>query len=105
MDVENRQILKAAIRAREQLAVLNTSCRLIPNPEIVTTTIPLREAKASTEIENIVTTNDELFRASQGIDSTPTPESKEALRYSTALHEGRKSLLERPLSVSTATDA
>lgn len=104
VDVENRQILKAAIRAREQLAVLNTSCRLIPNPEIVTTTIPLREAKASTEIENIVTTNDELFRASQGIDSTPTPESKEALRYNTALHEGRKSLLERPLSVRTATD-
>ncbi|MGO3482385.1 Fic/DOC family N-terminal domain-containing protein, partial [Corynebacterium variabile] len=80
VDVENRQILKAAIRTREQLAVLNTSCRLIPNPEILTTTIPLREAKASTEIENIVTTNDELFRASQGIDSTPTPESKEALR-------------------------
>lgn len=103
-DVENRAILKAVIRAREQLAVLDTSCRLIPNPEIITSTIPLREAKASTEIENIVTTNDELFRADHGIDSAPTPEAKEALRYNTALHEGRKSLLTRPLSARTAID-
>lgn len=104
VDVENRIILKAVIQAREQLAVLNTSCRLIPNPDIVTTTIPLREAKASSEIENIVTTNDELFRANHGIDTAPTPEAKEALRYNTALHEGRKSLMDRPLSVRTAVD-
>ncbi|MCJ7857487.1 Fic family protein [Corynebacterium kalidii] len=103
-EIETRRVLKAAIRAREQLATLNTACRLIPNPTIITSTIPLREAKASTEIENIVTTNDELFRASQGIDTAPTAEAKETLRYNEALHLGNRSLTERPLSVRTAID-
>lgn len=51
------------IDARSQLASLDKACELIPNPQIITTTIPLREAQASSKIENIVTTNDELFRA------------------------------------------
>lgn len=103
-EIETREVLKAAIRAREQLATLNTACRLIPNPAIITSTIPLREAKASSEIENIVTTNDELFRASRGIDSSPAPEAKEALRYNHALHLGHRALSDRPLSVQTAVD-
>ncbi|MEL6051808.1 Fic/DOC family N-terminal domain-containing protein [Corynebacterium rouxii] len=61
--VETVPVLKAIIAAKEKLAELRTACQLIPKPEILTSTIPLREARASTEIENIVTTNDELFRA------------------------------------------
>ncbi|WP_293768097.1 Fic family protein [uncultured Corynebacterium sp.] len=101
-EVETRAVLKATIAAREKLAELRTACQLIPNPDIITSTIPLREARASSEIENIVTTNDELFRAAHHIDAEPTAATKEALRYSFALREGVRSLKDRPLSVKTA---
>ena len=101
-EVETRAVLKATIAAREKLAELRTACQLIPNPDIITSTIPLREARASSEIENIVTTNDELFRAAHHIDAEPTPATKEALRYSFALREGVRSLEDRPLSIKTA---
>lgn len=102
--VESVLVLKAVIRAREQLAALDTACRLIPNPHIITSTIPLREAQASSEIENIVTTNDELFRAAWEVDSNPSPATKEALRYSSALHHGFEQLASRPVSVKTAVE-
>lgn len=101
-DVETRRVLKAVIAAREQLGMLNTACRLIPNPGIITSTIPLREAQASSEIENIVTTNDELFRAAWKVDVAPSPETKEALRYNKALHTAVASLNDRPVSEQTA---
>ncbi|WP_454973123.1 Fic family protein [Corynebacterium propinquum] len=99
--VETVPVLKAIIAAKEKLAELRTACQLIPNPEILTSTIPLREARASTEIENIVTTNDELFRAAWNVDAEPTPATKEALRYNAALHAGLESIGERPLSAKT----
>ena len=100
--VETVPVLKAIIDAKEKLAELRTACQLIPNPEIITSTIPLREARASSEIENIVTTNDELFRAAWHVDAEPTPATKEALRYNAALHAGLSSLSQRPLSEKTA---
>ncbi|GAB3078694.1 Fic family protein [Corynebacterium aquatimens] len=81
-------MLKAVVNASRELAALNMACELIPNPDVITSTIPLREAQASTEIENIVTTNDELFRANWQIDAEPSPAAKEALRYSLALRRG-----------------
>ncbi|WP_455005934.1 Fic family protein [Corynebacterium propinquum] len=99
--VETVPVLKAIIAAKEKLAELRTACQLIPNPEILTSTIPLREARASTEIENIVTTNDELFRAAWNVDAEPTPATKEALRYNAALHAGLESISQRPLSAKT----
>lgn len=99
--VETVPVLKAIIAAKEKLAELRTACQLIPNPEILTSTIPLREARASTEIENIVTTNDELFRAAWNVDAEPTPATKEALRYNAALHAGLESIGQRPLSAKT----
>ncbi|WP_156226631.1 Fic family protein [Corynebacterium comes] len=103
-DVETTAVLKAVIKAREQLAALDTACRLIPNPHIITSTIPLREAQASTEIENIVTTNDELFRAAWSVDTDPSPATKEALRYREALRNGVTHLDDRPVSVKTAEE-
>lgn len=101
-DLETVRVLKAVIAAREQLATLNTACRLMPNPGIITSTIPLREAQASSEIENIVTTNDELFRAAWRVDVAPSPETKEALRYNGALHAAVASLDDRPISEQMA---
>jgi len=64
--------------------------------------IPLLEAQASSEIENIVTTSDALFRAADKSESTTDPATKEALRYRTALREGFESVRQRPLATATA---
>lgn len=103
-ELETARVLKAVIEARSELAALNTACRLIPNPEIITSTIPLREAQASTEIENIVTTNDELFRAEWSVDPEPSPATKEALRYRDALRQGVDMLQNRPVSEKVAVE-
>ena len=103
-ELETARVLKAVIEARSELAALNTACRLIPNPEIITSTIPLREAQASNEIENIVTTNDELFRAEWSVDLEPSPATKEALRYRDALRQGVEALTHRPVSEKVAVE-
>ena len=102
VEVETRPVLKACIDARAALAALQSSGRLIPNQAALINTIPLLEAQASSEIENIVTTSDALFRYSQIEDQATDPATKEALRYRSALHQGYLSLQRRPVSTSTA---
>lgn len=102
--VETVRVLKAVIDAQSAISALNMACSLIPNPAIITSTIPLREAQASTEIENIVTTNDELFRAAWRADATPTPATKEALRYNDALHFAVSGLGTLPVSEKLAKE-
>jgi Fic family protein len=64
-------------------------------------TLPLLEARSSSEIENIVTTADKLFRHLQA-DASADPATREALRYRRALLEGVKTLKTRPLTTRTA---
>jgi Fic family protein len=58
-------VLKACIEARAAVAELKQAGRLLPNQDVLINTIPLLEAQASSEIENIVTTTDQLFRYAQ----------------------------------------
>ncbi|CAM2879135.1 Fic family protein [Skermania piniformis] len=100
IDLEPRQVLKATIDARIALATLAQAGRLLPNPNILTHAVPLLEAQASSEIENIVTTADALFRhADSGGGDQAT---KEALRYRSALFTGVESIKNRPLTAATA---
>lgn len=101
-DIESKTILKGCIGARAALAELRVSGQLIPNQAVLINSIPLLEAQASSEIENIVTTTDLLFRYANESGNHADPETKEALRYRTALGEGFKTLAERPVSTSTA---
>jgi Fic family protein len=78
------------------------AARLIPNPDILLNAIPLLEAQASSDIENIVTTTDRLFRLANDPASRADPATREALRYRAAVYEGFGSLRRKPLSVSTA---
>lgn len=104
-DLESRAILKACIGARAALAELKAASGLVPNPAVLINTIPMLEAQASSEIENIVTTADRLFRFAQDDDAAQAdPATKEALRYRTALHRGFASLTTKPLTTSTAID-
>ena len=99
--LESHAVLKACIEARAALAELKQAAELIPNQAMLINTIPLLEAKDSSEIENIVTTTDQLFQHAQGQESAD-PATKEALRYRTALHLGYLSLKDRPLCTATA---
>lgn len=101
--LETPAVLKACIPARAALAALQQSCRLIPNPTVLINSIPLLEAQASSEIENIVTTADALFHA-QATDTDADPATKEALRYRTALYQGFRQLEKRPVSTGLAVD-
>ena len=104
VDIETKTILKACVRARAALAALRQATALIPNPAVLINTIPLLEAQASSEIENIVTTTDALFRHAQLESLAPDPATKEALRYRTALKAGFDSLRKRPLTTRTAEE-
>jgi Fic family protein len=101
-DIETRVILKACIDARAAVAALRQAGALIPNQSVLINTIPLLEAQASSEIENIVTTTDALFKYSQLNSEQADSATKEALRYRTALRQGVESLKRKPLSTSTA---
>ena len=104
-NTETRAILKACITASRHLAALHASADLLPNRHILTNTLPLMEAQASSEIENIVTTADELFRyaAVENTDTLP-PALKEAFGYRKAVRQGVDMLEHRPLCTNTAIE-
>lgn len=103
-DLESRAILKACIPARAALAELDAAAELIPNPTILINTLPLLEARASSEIENIVTTTDRLFQFAADETAAADPATQEALRYRTALRRGPELLAVRPISTNLAIE-
>ena len=100
-ELETRAVLKQCISARAALAELKQAAELIPNQGVLINALPLLEAQASSEIENIVTTTDRLFQF-QYADEHADPATREALRHSSALLEGFRALQKRPLNTSTA---
>jgi Fic family protein len=88
--IETTDILKRCIEARVALAELKQAAELIPNSAVLVNALPLLEARASSEIENIVTTTDKLFEFADIAEDRADPATKEALRYRTALYEGTK---------------
>lgn len=100
-EIETVAVLRHCIAARSALAELKQAAQLIPNPAILINTLPLLEARASSEIENIVTTTDKLFEHLKH-EANADPATKEALRYSSALFEGFAARAEHPLNTRTA---
>ncbi len=100
-DLETKAVLRACITARAALGELKQAAELIPNQAILINTLPLLEAQASSEIENIVTTTDRLFRH-LGHQEQSDPATKEALRYSQALLEGFRTLRDLPIHTGIA---
>jgi Fic family protein len=95
-EIETKAVLQKVAPARAAIAALAESLSHLPNAEIITNSIILQEAKDSSEIENIITTHDELFKAmvmqSKLFENTAT---KEVLRYREALRVGFESLRHR----------
>jgi len=100
--LETLPVLRKCVGASRALAGLKEAARLIPNQDVLINSIPLREARDSSAIENIVTTNDTLFRYANTDPEKADDATKEALRYRIALIQGFKDVQEKPLSTRTA---
>ena len=100
--IETKQILKRCIESRVALAELKQAAELIPNSAVLVNALPLLEARASSEIENIVTTTDKLFEFADIAEDRADAATKEALRYRTALYEGTKMVRRQMLSTDMA---
>jgi Fic family protein len=104
-ELETKVVMKALVGARAALAELKQAGELIPNQSILINTLPVLEARASSEIENIVTTADRLFRFAQHDDGDQAdPATKEALRYQSALMQGLRVLAKKPVTTGMAVD-
>jgi len=101
VELETKVVLKQCVKSRAALAELKQAAALIPNPAMLINTLPLLEARASSEIENIVTTADKLFQHLQAGGSADAA-TREALRYRRALLQGVQELKGRPLVTRTA---
>lgn len=87
---ETVSVYKKLAQARAALAELKGRLPVIPNPYMLINTLVLQEAKDSSEIENIFTTSDNLYRAFTSKRSSVDPAVKEVLRYREALWEAFK---------------
>jgi len=96
IDCETVGILKALNKASRVLGELKGEVSKISNSRILIDTLALQEAKDSNEIENIVTTDDELYQASID-DSIASKAAKEALNYARALQLGISKLADKGL--------
>jgi len=93
-------ILKKLAESSRLLAELKGVAASIPNQGILINTLGLQEAKDSSEIENIVTTHDELFKNDLMPESINGSAAKEVLRYRQALRVGFKQVIETDLLTS-----
>ena len=102
IDIETKSILKKCIQARTALGELKQAARLIPDKNVLINSIPLLEAQMSSEIENIVTTQDKLFKFANYDINQADYATKETIFYRTALFKGFQLIKNKPLCTSTA---
>ncbi|WP_299212957.1 Fic family protein [uncultured Aquimarina sp.] len=87
-DPETKKVLKNLSTAHRALAELKGVAQSIPRQEILINTLTFQEAKDSSEVENIITTHDELYKSSLGFEEFISPAAKEVESYSLALKHG-----------------
>lgn len=96
-DTETKVILKKIISASRALSELKGAIRNLPNPTLFIDTVSLQEAQASSAIENIITTQDELFQATVTDKKIEKPATKEVIHYKDALWHGMQQIKKKPL--------
>lgn len=96
-DIETKAVLKKTVSAGRALAELKGVGETIPNQSMLINTIVLREAQSSSEIENVITTTDALFKAFTAKTNKIDSATKEVLRYREALWEGFNTLKKSPV--------
>jgi len=86
--VETIAVLKQESKSAVALAELKKLAKILPNPNILINAVILKEAQASSEIENVITTQDKLYQALYAKSAKPDFATKEVLRYREALLMG-----------------
>ncbi|OFC70828.1 Fic family protein [Alteromonas confluentis] len=92
IDLETPSVLKALIAAHRHLAELKGVAKTIPNEGMLISTLALQEAQSSSAIENIITTQDQLYKYQLHSDKVD-PVTKEVAFYAQALHLGYKEVV------------
>lgn len=87
-DIETKAVLKAASLAHQALGELKGVVQTMPNQNILLGTLPLQEAKESSEIENIITTQDDLYQSSFATQQFSSTAAKEVHHYAQAMNLG-----------------
>ena len=102
-DLETKQILKQLNQANRRLAELKGVALTIPNEKILISTLTLQEAKDSSEVENIVTTQDDLYQGAAASISelAVNAATKEVLNYREALEHGFRLVTEKEVLTSS----
>lgn len=95
-EVETLGVMRALNLASRALANLNGTALSVPNPQLLIDTFAITEAVASSEIENVITTSDELFRYLAVGNERASDATKEAARYRPALSMGIERLRDHP---------
>ena len=96
-DLETTPVLKKLVLAHKALAELKGVATTVPNQSVLVATLSLQEAKDSSEIENIITSQDELYRSDYSSKSFTSSEAKEVHNYAFALRQGSNEVEKRGL--------
>ncbi len=99
-DWESAEVFRKCIKANTALAALKEAAALLPNPDVMLSALVLLESKASSEIENIVTTTDELFQYAAKDPVRADVAVKETLQYRESLYHGLSQLRTRVLATT-----
>jgi Fic family protein len=87
-DIESKAVLKATAKAHQALGELKGLAVTMPNQYLLLATLSLQEAKESSEIENIITTQDDLYRSNYKSQQFISTSAKEVHNYAQALQTG-----------------
>jgi Fic family protein len=99
IELETKTVLKKLTKAHRALSELKGYANMIPNKNILINAVLINEAKDSSEIENIITTHDELFKAIT-VENYKSPAAKEVVDYRTALWHGYNLVSEKNMITS-----
>jgi Fic family protein len=93
--IETVNVLRQLVKSSIALAELKGLASTLPNPSILLNAVVLKEARASSEIENVITTQDKLYQALSAKGIEPDPSTKEVLRYREAMLYGTHFIQEK----------
>jgi Fic family protein len=96
-DLETKKVLKQLALTNRALAELKGIASTIPNENILINTLTLQEAKDSSAVENIITTDDELFKSALNLEGLQNAAAREVQNYVSALKRGYQSVKENNL--------
>lgn len=99
-DLNHPEILSNLVRASRHLGELKGLCMTLPDPNLLINTVVLQESRDSSAIENIVTTQDELFQAVADEETTNNA-AKEVLSYRKAIYQGLEMMQGRQNLITT----